>query len=342
MNGAPSTPDSPAERDGVGERDADTGQMTATLAPTSGGVAVRVERDRTWLMVFLAGLGAWLLAAAITSITRDNILVPTVILLGSFLVPVTVVTWALGLPRAGGLTSKIVFLAFLSGGTLGVLASALVETYVLTGARGTYFGVGLIEEGAKALVLLAVAHQVVTRGPRDGMVLGAIVGAGFAAFESSGYAFSAIIDHVHDHEVVSILQTEFTRALLAPFGHILWTSLVGGALFAGATAKGHFRLTRNLVLTFIGVVLLHMAWDSSYGFAIVISRGFVGEGWIWSWPSIADWIGAPTKDDLIVFNVAYDGLLVLNAAIGSAWVVHEYRRHTRLLESGEERVVTLQ
>ena len=316
--------------------------MTMTVAPTStSDLTIRVERDRTWLMVLLAGVGVWLLAAIITGITRDNILVPTVILLGSFLVPVTVVTWALGLPRAGGLTSKIVFLGFLSGGTLGVLASALVETYVLPAARGTYFGVGIIEEGAKALVLLAVAHQVVTRGPRDGMVLGAIVGAGFAAFESAGYAFSAILDHMDDHEVVSILQTEFSRALLAPFGHILWTSLVGGALFAGASATGRFRLTRNLVLTFLGVVLLHTAWDASYGFAIVVTRGLVGEGWEWTWPSIADWIGTPTKDDLIVFNVMYDALLVLNAALGTWWVVHEYRRHTRLLASGAEQVVNL-
>ena len=44
---------------------------------------------------------AWIVAAAITEITNDDILVPTVILVGSFMVPVTVLVWAL-LRRADG------------------------------------------------------------------------------------------------------------------------------------------------------------------------------------------------------------------------------------------------
>ena len=71
-------------------------------------------------------------------------------------------------------------------------------------------------------MLLAVAHLVHHREPRDGMVLGAIVGAGFAAFESSGYALQTILDHIDERPVFNILETELFRALLAPFGHISW------------------------------------------------------------------------------------------------------------------------
>jgi RsiW-degrading membrane proteinase PrsW (M82 family) len=299
------------------------------------------HHDRTWLVVLAGGAAVWLLASAITWITRDNILVPTVILVGSFLVPVTVLVWALGLRRADRLTAHVIFLGFLAGGTLGVLASAMVETYVVPHRNGTFLAVGLIEEGSKALVLLAVAHQVRARGPRDGMVLGAIVGAGFAAFESSGYAFSTIIDHIDDHPVYNILQTEFSRAILAPFGHILWTSLVGGALFAGVSAAGRFRLTSQLVGTFLGVVALHALWDASTGYAIVITRGLVGEEWSYSWPNVAAWVGLPTKGDVALFNVVYDGLLVVNAVIGTSWVVHRYRKYTRGLERGDLHVVEL-
>jgi protease PrsW len=300
------------------------------------------HRDWTWAFVLVGGTLVWLLAAGITVITEDKILVPTVILIGSFLVPVTVITWAMGLPRAGELTPRVVFLGFLTGGTLGVLAAALLETYLLPDDVGTFLSVGLIEESTKALALLGVAHLVRTRGPRDGMVLGAIVGAGFAAFESAGYAFNSVIEHLDDHPIANIMETEFSRAILAPFGHILWTALVGGALFAGVSAAGRFRVTWELVGTFLGVVLLHAAWDASYGTAVVLAQGLVGTGWELEWPNTSSWIGAPTQEDLVVFNAGYDVLLAVNAIIGTWWVVHTYRRHTRLLASGEEHVVALQ
>ena len=51
-------------------------------------------------------------------------------------------------------------------------------------------------------MLLLVAHQVHHREPRDGMVLGAVVGAGFAAFESAGYALQTLLDNLDDQTVV--------------------------------------------------------------------------------------------------------------------------------------------
>ena len=64
-------------------------------ASSSSAAAVTVHHhDRTWLVVFGGGVTVWLLASLITWLTRDNILVPTVILVGSFLVPVTVMVWA--------------------------------------------------------------------------------------------------------------------------------------------------------------------------------------------------------------------------------------------------------
>ena len=127
--------------------------------------------------------------------------------------------------------------------------------------------VGFVEETAKLLVLLAVAHQVHVRRPRDGMVLGATVGAGFAAFESAGYALRAVIGHADDNPVLSVVQTEAACAMVSPFMHITWTALVGGAVFAAAATSptGSFRVTARVVWTFIGVVALHAIWDQSHG-----------------------------------------------------------------------------
>ena len=105
---------------------------------------------------------------------------------------------------------------------------------------GNFVGVGLFEETAKALVVVGVGWRIAERRPRDGMVLGATVGAGFASFESAGYALQTFIDHRADHPVTNILSTEAQRGLLSPFGHLTWTALVGGAIFA-AWRSGAFR-----------------------------------------------------------------------------------------------------
>ena len=137
----------------------------------------------------------------------------------------------------------------------------------------------MIEELGKGAVLLLVAHQVHHREPRDGMVLGAVVGAGFAAFESAGYALQALLDNLDDQTVIAILEIEAFRAVLAPFGHITWTALIGGALFASSRG-GRFHLSRGLVLTILGVVALHALWDQSTGWAVMLTKALVMDaGW---------------------------------------------------------------
>jgi len=82
---------------------------------------------------------------------------------------------------------------------------------------------------------------VKVRVPRDGMVLGATVGAGYSAFESAGYALGALIQYTDDRPVLNVLQTEAQRAVLAPFGHITWTAILGGAIFASAWTTGRLQ-----------------------------------------------------------------------------------------------------
>ena len=76
------------------------------------------------------------------------------------------VAFALSRPRVNHLTIEIVLLGFLGGGTLGLCFAALTEVYILPTAYGTFFGVGLIEEGAKAIVLVAAARGLSARASR--------------------------------------------------------------------------------------------------------------------------------------------------------------------------------
>jgi protease PrsW len=288
-----------------------------------------------WKYLLLGGTVIWLFAALITGITQDDILAPTVILIGSFLVPVTVVAFVLSLRPEGYLTTSEVVFGFLAAGTVAVVTTALAEVYLLPEAAGTFIGVGAIEETGKGLVLLAVAHSVHYREPRDGMLLGAVVGAGFASFESAGYALQTMLQHLHEHTIADILETEAFRGVLAPFGHITWTALLGGALFASSRG-GRFHLTTRLAGTFAGVIALHALWDQTYGWAIMLARGVTEGGWDLAWPNAQAWITLPSPNALVWFNVFYNGLLAVNALVGLTWILTSWRTYGHWRARGRE------
>ncbi|HET9256674.1 MAG TPA: PrsW family glutamic-type intramembrane protease, partial [Pseudonocardiaceae bacterium] len=142
----------------------------------------------SWILVFVVGLVMWVATVLVTFATANSNLIPTIILLGSFLVPVTFVTYAFG--HADEIvTTQRVFIAFIYGGLLGVLGASVLESAFLRPQSGLlYVGVGLIEEGVKLGALWLLARRLPRYTMRDGMVLGAAVGFGFAALESAGYA----------------------------------------------------------------------------------------------------------------------------------------------------------
>jgi RsiW-degrading membrane proteinase PrsW (M82 family) len=303
------------------------------MTSQSAGLPVAVGK-RAWITVLVAGAIVWLLAVGITAITDDAILTPTLFLIGSFLVPVTVVTFALGRLERARITTDMILKGFVAAGTIGVLVSAVTEIYLLPTGAGPvsnalgFAGVGLIEELSKGAVLVAVAWRLRERRVRGGLVLGATVGAGFAAFESAGYAFYAYVQHTDDHPELSILQTEVSRAMLAPFGHLTWTALLGGALFAGAVPlHGGFRLTKRLGWTVLGIVTLHGIWDASYGWSIWMAQGLTGGGWVADWPDGYYWQTVPSREELMVFQTIYNSALILLSAIGVFWVIRVWRRN---------------
>ena len=90
---------------------------------------------RAWLRIFLIGLALWLATAVVTFATGNPNLVPTLVLLGSFLVPVTFVAWAFEHRDTGEITAGLVFNTFITGGVLGVLGASVLER-VLYGISG--------------------------------------------------------------------------------------------------------------------------------------------------------------------------------------------------------------
>jgi RsiW-degrading membrane proteinase PrsW (M82 family) len=245
--------------------------MTALPAAPPTGSAH--HRHGWWWKTLLVGLGLWIITIIVTILTLNTNLVPTIILLGSFLVPFTVVLFVI--ERVTGTVSTMqLVVAFFVGGILGVLGASLLEAN-LTDNVFVYISVGFVEEFVKGVLLLFIGWRVQPKTARQGALLGATVGAGFAAFESAGYAFNAAIT-TRGIDLSSLLQTEVIRAVLSPVGHVLWTAILGAVLFGVAHGRPRFRWSWFALLAYVVAALLHGLWDSTSGVAQFLAFAFTG------------------------------------------------------------------
>jgi protease PrsW len=88
-------------------------------------------------------------------------------------------------------------------------------------------------------------------------------------------------------------------------------------------------MTTRLAGTFVGVAALHALWDQAYGWAVMLSKGVTGTGWAFVWPNAEHWAAAPSAEQVVWFNVFYDGILAILGLIGLIWVLREWRVYGR-------------
>jgi RsiW-degrading membrane proteinase PrsW (M82 family) len=233
------------------------------------------------------GLVLWSAAIGSTFLTKDVITLETIVMIGSFLVPVTAVVWYLDHEQSAALTTGRIVGAFAIAGTVSLLASSLLEHYLVGYGTVSNFKIGLIEEFTKAALIVAVAWGIRVFPLRDGMALGAAVGFGFAALESSGYAlasFYPIGGRRFTHALDNVLLTELARGVLAPFGHGMWTALVGGVIFAAVARRKWLLGAAAIVAAYLLVSALHGAFDSIdgvKGYVIISLIGLVPLVLLW-------------------------------------------------------------
>jgi RsiW-degrading membrane proteinase PrsW (M82 family) len=295
---------------------------------TAGARPVTARRRRPrWLRVFSTGLVLWILTIIVTDLTENANLLPTIILLGSFLVPGTFVLWAYERrPIATSAPFELVLSAFAVGGVLGVLGASLLESYLLRPSWWLFVGVGLIEEFVKIAALVWVTRRFADRTVGNGLLLGAAVGFGFAALESAGYALNALFT-VRGLSLSALVETEILRGLLAPFGHGLWTAILGGVLF-GAARGGRLRLTGGVIVAYLGVSLLHALWDSMHGIAVVLTYLITAsERQIRLFEQ--GYVPRPTEEQVHLLTILDWGGLIVISLLGLAWLGALRRRAAR-------------
>jgi protease PrsW len=290
-----------------------------------GSSRTRARHRRAWVRIFLGGLALWLATVVVTFTTRNPNLVPTLILIGSFLVPVTFVAYAFEHRASDTLTEHTIFVGFVYGGVLGVLGASVLESWLPSASSVGYLGVGLVEEGVKLVAVWWIARRLHSYLTRDGVVLGATVGFGFAAFESAGYAFNALFT-IKGLSLPNLVETEVLRGILTPVGHGLWTGILGGVLFHAAR-NGRLRLSLGVVLWYLVVSGLHAFWDASGGIAAVIVLILTLNSEQMQLIQLGR-VPSPTDQQAFLFTVVSWAFLVLDAIVGVGLLWAWARRRT--------------
>jgi RsiW-degrading membrane proteinase PrsW (M82 family) len=243
---------------------------------------VPVIRQNAWLKVLTTAVVFYVLLLAALLLTKNSNLFPTLVMLGSFMVPVAYVSFLYEHRHLSRLTMPTVFLAFLYGGLVGILAASLLEPFFISQLNlGAILKIGLIEEFAKILGVLVIARHRRHDSEMDGLILGAAAGMGFAALESNGYAFTAFL--ASHGSVSTTVAVTLIRGLLSPLGHGTWTAILASVLFR-ESKNCCFRVNRKVIGAYLLVSILHAMWDllpllifpGSLGLTTFIAEGVVG------------------------------------------------------------------
>jgi RsiW-degrading membrane proteinase PrsW (M82 family) len=178
---------------------------------------------------------------------------------------------------------QTVSLAFLYGGLVGVIAASILWALFIGNVDlVSTLKIGFIEEFAKILGVLAIArlkwHDSEMDGlmEMDGLILGAAVGMGFAALESTGYAFAAFLES--EGSISAAVEITLLRGLLAPMMHGTWTAILASMLFR-EIRNGRFRINLQVIGAYIFVSILHSMWNAAnmvIGLGVLIALSVIG------------------------------------------------------------------
>ena len=189
---------------------------------------------------------------------------PAMIMLGAFAIPVTVLMFFYEINLFRNIPFYKVVKYFVLGGALSLIFTILLSTLGFNMDISTYSGalmVGLVEEVAKAIVVaLFLFKSKKSNYILDGLLIGAAVGAGFAAFETAGYILRFGLSSGN----AAMLNIIKLRGFLAPGGHVAWAAIEGAALMYvkgfDKLDKKHLNDKRFLLICLIPI-LLHGIWD---------------------------------------------------------------------------------
>lgn len=218
------------------------------------------ELPRPWLFARVMAVSVLAFAGfyAGAVIFENMLFLPGLILFGSVVAPMSLLMFFWEVNILQNISIYKLTLLMIKGSIMSLLSAILL--YALLGGNRAPLLIGFVEETAKVLTFLFLVDHRNYKFLLNGMLIGAAIGAGFAAFESAGYIFVTALSE----GIPTMLSTIFWRALFTPGGHVAWAALTGSVLIL---IKGERRMSYKMLLDprFIGMYLLviglHALWD---------------------------------------------------------------------------------
>lgn len=215
---------------------------------------------------------------------------PGLLIIGAFTVPLVTVILFMEVNAFRNISFYKVIGIVMIGGCASLVATLfLFDLNLVDSELGTLWGglmTGLIEEVGKAVIVYVIIKRLnLGLYILPALLVGAAVGAGFAAFESAGYAFKPLFRHIDyiaywsahngrpelfDYQAVLSASTGniLVRGYLAPGGHVAWAAISGAAIVIAAKKEGS--LTPQIFKSstfwkiFIIPIVLHGLWDTPF------------------------------------------------------------------------------
>jgi RsiW-degrading membrane proteinase PrsW (M82 family) len=254
--------------------------LVGTLKTTPPLDLVETGWPKPWLFfrVLAALVIAYVALALLFMGTGNTNCIPGMMFLGAFAVPVATLVLFFELNTPHNVSLHIVGKLFLAGAIVS-LAVALLGYSLPIFDFGTWEA-GIVEEVAKLLTVVMIMRSIRFPYILNGILFGATVGAGFAAFETSGYALNegflqGLIPVVVQHGGLSALAMQqgvsamlsilLLRGVLTPLGHVAWTAISAGAFWR---VKGDKPFNPSMLFdhrflrAFFIPVALHAIWDA--------------------------------------------------------------------------------
>jgi RsiW-degrading membrane proteinase PrsW (M82 family) len=212
-----------------------------------------------WFQIAFGGILLFIVAEVAVIATGNALFLPTVILLGAFVIPVAFVAYFYEYVRDRDISLPLLTTCFMVGGIVGVIAAGLIEYGTLRSANvASLFAIGLIEETVKLIFPVIMFVMWKSQHEADGLLFGVAAGMGFAALETMGYA---LVNLIQSGGSVGVLQQVLLiRGLLSPSGHAAWTGFVCAVLWRHRQQTGHL-FGLSVIGAFLLAIALHSLWD---------------------------------------------------------------------------------
>lgn len=244
--------------------DAETLFISGTKSTTPPEHQIQSTWPKPWLFarVFVVFALTFLFLYISTTVFYSLNTLPGMLIIGSFAVPFSLLIffWEMNAPR--NISIYEVAKMFFVGGASSLVATLFLYSF-LPVYDLTFVGamiVGVVEEVGKLVIIIYFIHKLNPKFILNGLLIGAAIGAGFAAFESAGYAFR----FGDTFGLGAMMQVIFTRGWTAIGTHAAWSAIAGAALVLvkrKVPLKSDHYLSSRFLKLFSVPVILHAVWD---------------------------------------------------------------------------------